>query len=51
LLPYLAWILFATFLNMTICKLNPTRNGYNEGMFQAQLQKLQENAAKYAGCD
>ena len=49
LLPYLAWISFATVLNKKICQLNPTKNGYNNGMFQAQLQKLQEDAAKYAG--
>ncbi|KAG7361773.1 TspO/MBR family protein [Nitzschia inconspicua] len=48
LLPYLAWITFATFLNKELCKLNPTVKGYNNGMFQAQIQKLQMDAAKYA---
>lgn len=48
LLPYLAWITFATFLNRAICKLNPTQNGYNSAMFQAQLATLQDKAAKYA---
>lgn len=48
LLPYLCWITFATVLNYDICKRNPTKDGYNDAMFQAQLQKLQENAAKYA---
>jgi benzodiazapine receptor len=49
LLPYTIWLLFATYLNVAICKLNPTdKDGYNDGMFQAQLQKLQENAANYA---
>jgi benzodiazapine receptor len=46
--PYLVWLLFATFLNQTICKLNPTSGGYNEAMFQGDLIKLQEKAAKYA---
>jgi benzodiazapine receptor len=48
LLPYLAWITFATFLNKAICKLNPTERGYNNAMFQAQLAELQDKAAKYA---
>jgi translocator protein len=48
LLPYLAWIIFATFLNKEICRLNPTVLGYNNGMLQSQIQKLQEDAAKYA---
>jgi benzodiazapine receptor len=48
LLPYLAWITFATLLNKTICKLNPTQGGYNDAMFQAQLITLQQKAAKYA---
>ena len=49
LLPYTIWLLFATYLNVAICKLNPTdKDGYNDGMFHAQLQKLQENAANYA---
>lgn len=65
LLPYMAWLLFATKLNQTICKLNPMVNGTNEGQIQADLcaagegyndemlqydiKKLQEAAAKFAG--
>jgi benzodiazapine receptor len=48
LLPYLAWLAFATFLNFTICKLNPTRHGYNNAMFQDGLIKLQTKARKFA---
>ena len=48
LVPYMAWLTFATLLNAKICALNPTTKGYNDGMFQAQLQKLQEDAARYA---
>ena len=50
LVPYAFWLSFATFgLNVAICRRNPTKNGYNEGMFQAQLKKLQNDAAVYAG--
>ena len=49
LLPYLAWLTFATVLNSAICRRNPTKNGYNEAMFQAGLLKLQKAAAEYAG--
>ncbi len=50
LVPYALWLSFATFgLNISICKRNPTKNGYNEGMFQAQLIKLQEAAAARVG--
>eukprot|EP00531_Pseudo-nitzschia_arenysensis_P004781 CAMPEP_0116122384 /NCGR_PEP_ID=MMETSP0329-20121206/4186_1 /TAXON_ID=697910 /ORGANISM="Pseudo-nitzschia arenysensis, Strain B593" /LENGTH=264 /DNA_ID=CAMNT_0003616229 /DNA_START=12 /DNA_END=806 /DNA_ORIENTATION=+ len=50
LVPYALWLSFATFgLNVSICKRNPTKNGYNEGMFQAQLIKLQEDAAARVG--
>ena len=50
LLPYALWLSFATFgLNLEICRRNPTINGYNAGMFQAQLKKLQDAAAVYAG--
>lgn len=50
LVPYALWLSFATLgLNTSICRRNPTKNGYNEGMFQAQLIKLQEDAAAYAG--
>ena len=49
LLPYLVWLTFATVLNYAICRRNPTKNGYNEAMFQAGLLKLQNEAAVYAG--
>lgn len=50
LVPYALWLSFATFgLNVSICKRNPTKNGYNDGMFQAQLIKLQEEAAARVG--
>lgn len=64
-IPYLLWLVFATKLNQSICKLNPTVDGSNEAMRQADLcasgdgyndamladdiQKLQDAAAKYAG--
>jgi benzodiazapine receptor len=49
LLPYAIWLSFATYLNVAICKLNPTdKDGYNDAKFQAQLQRLQKNAATYA---
>lgn len=51
LLPYLGWLTFATFLNASICKRNPTDTkfgGYNEARLQADLAKLQQRAAKYA---
>mmetsp|Transcript_439 Transcript_439/g.493 ORF Transcript_439/g.493 Transcript_439/m.493 type:complete len:186 (+) Transcript_439:455-1012(+) len=50
LIPYGIWLSFATFaLNVAVCRLNPTENGYNNAMFQAQLKKLQDTAATYAG--
>jgi len=51
LVPYLAWLLFATKLNQTICKLNPTKSekGYNNAMLQADIYKLQLEAGKKAG--
>jgi len=49
LLPYTAWLTFATFLNGAICRRNPTRGGYNDAKFQAQLAMLQEKAKIYAG--
>eukprot|EP00526_Cylindrotheca_closterium_P019456 CAMPEP_0113652398 /NCGR_PEP_ID=MMETSP0017_2-20120614/27987_1 /TAXON_ID=2856 /ORGANISM="Cylindrotheca closterium" /LENGTH=227 /DNA_ID=CAMNT_0000565247 /DNA_START=1 /DNA_END=684 /DNA_ORIENTATION=+ /assembly_acc=CAM_ASM_000147 len=51
LLPYLGWLTFATFLNVEICKRNPTDNkfgGYNEARFQADLARLQQQAARFA---
>lgn len=49
LLPYLAWIVFATFLNGAICKRNPTSiDGMNEAKFQSKLVQVQKDAAAYA---
>lgn len=50
LLPYSAWLIFATFLNLAICKLNPMDgSGYSNALFEADLAKLQKDAAKFAG--
>lgn len=50
LLPYAAWLTFATFLNAAICKLNPQdQYGYNEAKFQHGLLKLQTEAAVSVG--
>ena len=49
LLPYLGWLTFATMLNFYICRLNPTVKGYNNAKFQAQLVRLQREAAHYSG--
>lgn len=48
LLPYAAWLIFATALNAEICRLNPTVNGYNEAKLQADLLDLQKKAADFA---
>ena len=49
LLPYLAWIVFATFLNGAICMGNPTcTDGMNEAKFQSKLIQVQKDAAAYA---
>ncbi|KAL1498935.1 hypothetical protein AB1Y20_013456 [Prymnesium parvum] len=48
LLPYLAWVLFATALNVAICRLNPTEGGYNNAMLQAELAQLQRRASAIA---
>lgn len=48
LLPYLGWLTFATFLNEDICRRNPIDNGYNDARFQADLVKLQQQAARFA---
>lgn len=48
LLPYLAWLTFATALNWSICSRNPTKGGYNNAMFEADLNQLQQQAAEYA---
>jgi len=44
LCPYMLWLLFATALNLRICKLNPTKQGYNNARWQADLAKLQKRA-------
>lgn len=49
LLPYSVWLTFATALNWSICSRNPTEGGYNNAMFQSDLDKLQQQAAEYAG--
>lgn len=48
LLPYAAWLLFATVLNLAICRLNPTVNGYNDAKFYSDLLDLQAKAAVFA---
>lgn len=48
LVPYLGWLLFATYLNYAVCKRNPTNQGYNNAMLEADIIKLQKQAAKYA---
>jgi len=49
LLPYTAWLTFATILNRDICRLNPSKQGYNNAKFHAQLTRLQLAASTYAG--
>jgi benzodiazapine receptor len=49
LLPYAAWLAFATVLNRAICQRNPTSHGYNDAMLQSDLWDLQQAASKYAG--
>jgi len=51
LVPYAAWLIYATILNLAICRLNPVLDarGYNDAKFQADLIRLQEEAAEYAG--
>ena len=48
LVPYLFWLLFATALSEAICRLNPTVKGYNNAMMEADICKLQKEAAKRA---
>ena len=48
LLPYFAWLTFANALNLAICRLNPTKNGTNEAVLQAQIATLQKEASRYA---
>jgi tryptophan-rich sensory protein len=49
LLPYAAWLSFATFLNNSVCKRNPTIGGYNAAKLQSDLIQLQKDARIYAG--
>jgi translocator protein len=51
LIPYVAWLLFATALNQAICQRNPVtgKGSYNNAMLQADLIELQKRAAIYAG--
>lgn len=49
LLPYAAWLSFATLLNNAICKRNPTIGGYNAAKLQSDLIELQQDARTYAG--
>lgn len=49
LLPYLAWVAFATKLSAEVCKLNPTERGYNNAMLEAGLCKLRTKAGKDVG--
>lgn len=51
LAPYLCWLVFATCLNLSVVRRNPTKNGYNEARFQADLLKLRVKAARYANGD
>jgi len=48
LVPYMAWLLFATALNAAICKLNPTAGAYNNARWQADVAKLQSSASRIA---
>jgi tryptophan-rich sensory protein len=66
-IPYFLWLIYATILNQAICKLNPTVDGtntamiqadlcafgpgYNDAMLQFDIKILQSAAAKYAGCN
>jgi translocator protein len=50
LVPYTAWVSFATVLNYAICKLNPMDGaGYSKAMLEADIAKLQNEAAKKVG--
>lgn len=49
LVPYLIWLVFAAKLSDSICKLNPTVKGYNNAMLEADICKLQEEAAARVG--
>mmetsp|Transcript_36657 Transcript_36657/g.85670 ORF Transcript_36657/g.85670 Transcript_36657/m.85670 type:complete len:239 (-) Transcript_36657:245-961(-) len=49
LVPYAAWVTFATFLNRGICELNPTTGGYNNAKLIVDLSELQRKAAERVG--
>ncbi|CAB9523379.1 Tryptophan-rich protein TspO [Seminavis robusta] len=50
LVPYTAWVTFATILNQEICRLNPMDGqGYSNALLEADIAKLQKEAAKKAG--
>lgn len=49
LIPYFGWLTFATYINYAICKLNPTKQGYNNAKLQADIIDLQRKAAEFAG--
>ena len=49
LLPYTIWLSFASCLNASICRRNPTRGGYNDAKLHVQLARLQRQAQTYAG--
>lgn len=51
LLPLFGWLIFATALNGAICRLNPTRGGYNNAMMEADILKLREGATTRAGLE
>jgi len=51
LLPYWAWLAFATKLSSAVCALNPTgrEGGYNNAMLQSRLYQLQQEAGARVG--
>ena len=40
LLPYLCWLSFATYLNRAICKMNPTKGGYNNAKLESDMEDM-----------
>lgn len=48
LLPYMAWLLFATWLNAAICRMNPTVQGYNNARWRADVVRLRRRALRLA---
>lgn len=50
LVPYTAWIVFATILNHSICKLNPMDGtGYSRALMEKEIAALQKEAARKVG--